>query len=230
MTDPLTLIEQRLHANGNTVKRQGDRLQATCPTHNDNNPSLTVMRGTTQPVVIHCHAGCDTTKILEALHLTWADISNERDHPNTDTPRKLHIHRRKRHMPLFRVVRGQNKQFRQQHLTHEGEWVNGRGGIEPVLYNLPNVLAAIANNEIIYIVEGEKDCDTLNRWGVTATTNPGGAGNFTPLMADTLTNANVVIIADNDPAGHAHAQRHSCTTRRTQHTTPNPLNRPRQRR
>ena len=85
MTDPLTLIEQRLHANGNTVKRQGDRLQATCPTHNDNNPSLTVMRGTTQPVVIHCHAGCDTTKILEALHLTWADISNERETP-TPTP------------------------------------------------------------------------------------------------------------------------------------------------
>ena len=204
MTDPLTLIEQRLHANGNTVKRSGDRLQATCPTHDDTNPSLTVMRGTTQPVVIHCHAGCDTTRILEALHLTWADISNERETP-APTPPANYLYTDANGTPLFRVVRGENKRFMQQHLTPQGEWVNGRGGIEPVLYNLPNVLAAVTNGEPVYIVEGEKDCDTLNQWGVTATTNPGGAGNFTPLMADTLHDANVVIIADNDPAGHAHA-------------------------
>ena len=204
-TDPYQLICDRLQQHGKTIKGNNNRSQAQCPAHPDNQPSLTITRGTTQPVTLHCHAGCATIDILTALDLTWADISNPRNTP-TPTPPATYLYTDTDGTPLYRVIRGDNKQFRQQHLTADGEWRNGRAGIQPVLYNLPAVTKAITNHDPIYIVEGEKDADTLTRHGHTATTNPGGAGNFTPEMADTLQHATqVVIIADDDTPGHQHA-------------------------
>ena len=202
--DPYQLICERLHQTGKTVRDTPNGLQAQCPAHPDNNPSLTITHGTTQPVVIHCHAGCPTSDILTALDLTWADISTPRDTP-TPTPPATYLYTDQHGTPLYRVIRGDNKQFRQQHLTPNGEWANGRNNIPPVLYNLPAITEAITNHDPIYIVEGEKDADTLTRHGHAATTNPGGAGNFTPQMADTLRHATqIIVIGDDDTAGHQH--------------------------
>jgi hypothetical protein len=54
---------------------------------------------------------------------------------------------------------------------------------------------------IISIPEGEADCETLRRWGLFATTNSGGAGNWQPYHAEYLRGANVIILLDNDTAG-----------------------------
>src|SRR5262245_19371474 len=49
----------------------------------------------------------------------------------------------------------------------------------PVLYRLPEILAAVGAGHSIYITEGEKDADAINehpdRKEAVATTNPGGA-------------------------------------------------------
>jgi len=223
-TDPFQLICDRLQQHGKTVKWNNNRAQAQCPAHPDNQPSLTITRGTTQPVTMHCHAGCATIDILTALDLTWADISNPRNTP-TPTPPATYLYTDTDGTPVYRVIRGDNKQFRQQHLTADGEWRNGRAGIQPILYNLPAVTEAITNHDPIYIVEGEKDADTLTRHGHTATTNPGGAGNFTAEMADTLQHATqVVIIADDDTPGHQHA--HHISQLLTQRNIPHTLNLP----
>ena len=81
-TDPLDLIETALHQTGSKLQRRGDTIQAQCPAHPDNNPSLSISRGTTQPVILTCHAGCDTNNILQALNLDWKDISQ----PTPTTP------------------------------------------------------------------------------------------------------------------------------------------------
>jgi len=223
-TDPYNLIRDRLQQHGKTIKGNNNKSQAQCPAHPDNQPSLTITRGTTQPVTLHCHAGCPTTDILTALNLTWADISNPRNTP-TPTPPATYLYTDEHGTPLYRVIRGDNKQFRQQHLTADGEWRNGRAGIQPVLYNLPAITNAITNHHPIYIVEGEKDADTLTRHGHAATTNPGGAGNFTPEMADTLRNAtNIIVIADDDTPGHQHA--HHISQLLTQRNIPHTLNLP----
>lgn len=44
------------------------------------------------------------------------------------------------------------------------------------LYRLPEVNAAIRDGRTVYVVEGEKDADTLARLGHAATTQPQGAG------------------------------------------------------
>jgi hypothetical protein len=54
---------------------------------------------------------------------------------------------------------------------------------------------------IIHIAEGEADCETLRTWGMFATTNSGGAGNWQPYHAEYLHDANVIVLLDNDPAG-----------------------------
>ena len=58
----------------------------------------------------------------------------------------------------------------------------------------------------IYSTEGEKDCETLVRLGLLATTF-GGTGDGAPaVLPDYFVNRNVVIVADNDEGGRQHAE------------------------
>lgn len=56
----------------------GGSFMARCPAHTDGTASLSISPGRDQPVVINCHAGCDRADILDALGLTWKDLSNPR--------------------------------------------------------------------------------------------------------------------------------------------------------
>ena len=58
----------------------------------------------------------------------------------------------------------------------------------------------------IYVVEGEKDVDSLLSVGLIATCNSGGAGKFTEHLKEPLRGRRVVIIPDNDEEGRRHAQ------------------------
>jgi 5S rRNA maturation endonuclease (ribonuclease M5) len=108
--------------------------------------------------------------------------------------------------PLYRVVRYEPKTFRQQR-WEDGEWKPGRGDAPAVPYRLPRVLEAIRHDEFVFVVEGEKDVEALERQGRVATTNAGGSGKWEPSFADLLgPRARVVIVADDDDAGYKHAR------------------------
>jgi 5S rRNA maturation endonuclease (ribonuclease M5) len=220
MTDPIIDIENALTRAGKRVVKRGDTLQAQCPAHPDSNPSLTISRGITQPVILHCHAGCDTHHILTALDLTWADINNPKQ-PDTPEQPITYTYTNPDGTPRYRVIRTPDKKFWQQAFNPEtGEWENGIAGIERTLYRHPELIQAIADGKPIWIVEGEKDADRLHRHGHTATCNSGGAGKFTDDLADLLTEATYInIIADNDQPGIDHANHISqlCTDRGIRH-------------
>ena len=77
--------------------------------------------------------------------------------------------------------------------------VNGLNGLKMPLYHVYNLAD---NTKPIFIVEGEKDVETMEKLGYIATTSPNGAGSkwkseYTPLFRD----FDVVIIADNDEVG-----------------------------
>ena len=55
------------------------------------------------------------------------------------------------------------------------------------------------------LVEGEKAVDALNRIGVFATTNAGGAGKWRNEHTNALTGATVTVICDSDQPGRQHA-------------------------
>ncbi|MFP8871378.1 MAG: DUF3987 domain-containing protein, partial [Myxococcota bacterium] len=58
----------------------------------------------------------------------------------------------------------------------------------------------------VVVAEGEKDCDELAQIGVLATCNAGGAGKWTAEHSAFLRGRRVIVLADNDEAGRAHAR------------------------
>jgi hypothetical protein len=105
---------------------------------------------------------------------------------------------------LYQVCRLDPKTFRQRRPEGQG-WSWSVKGVRQIPYRLPQVLAAIAKGETIYIVEGEKDADNLAREGACATCNPMGAGKWSDGLSEPFRGADVVILPDNDDAGHHHA-------------------------
>ena len=105
---------------------------------------------------------------------------------------------------LYQVVRREPKHFTQRRPNGNGGWIWSLGGTRRVLYRLPQLRPAIERAETIYIVEGEKDADALGEFGLTATTNAGGANKWRVEYAEALRGADVVIIGDNDQAGRDH--------------------------
>src|SRR5262249_45097951 len=77
-------------------------------------------------------------------------------------------------------------------------------GVRQVPYRLPELIEAVALEQRVFIVEGEKDCNTLARHGITATTNAMGAGKWNEALAEHFRGADVIIIPDNDDAGPTH--------------------------
>jgi CHC2 zinc finger len=71
---------------------------------------------------------------------------------------------------LYQVCRHDPKDFTQRYPDGRGGWV-WKKHPNQVLYRLREVL----ENPIIFICEGEKDCETLRDHGFVATTNAGGA-------------------------------------------------------
>jgi AAA domain len=108
---------------------------------------------------------------------------------------------------LFQVVRLAPKTFRQRRPDGKGGWLWNLEGVTRVLYRLPDLAEAIASERRVFVVEGEKDVETLARLGIVATCNPGGAGKWRDAYADQLVGADVVVLPDHDKAGrdHAHA-------------------------
>lgn len=76
-------------------------------------------------------------------------------------------------------------------------------GILGEVYRLVDVLQA----ERVFIVEGEKDVETLRSLGLTATTNSGGAGKWRPEFAEHFQGKEVAIFPDNDEPERKHIQR-----------------------
>jgi hypothetical protein len=100
---------------------------------------------------------------------------------------------------IFQVCRFEPKDFRQRHRDKHGDWVWNIRGCRRVPYHLPELIEAIALERPIYVVEGEKDVENLSKLGFAATCNPMGAGAWHGDLNPYFEDADVIVIADNDP-------------------------------
>lgn len=96
------------------------------------------------------------------------------------------------------------KDLRTYKVMDEGEYfkttTKEKGGdYTPTIYNFPTVKRAIEKDNNIYIVEGEKDVETLKRYGFTATTIY--SKKWFNEYSEQLKNSKVVFIGDTGKAG-----------------------------
>lgn len=113
---------------------------------------------------------------------------------------------------LFQVVRLEPKTFRQRRKARQGDdpnkvkdgWVWSVKGVRQVPYRLPDLAEAIAMERPIFVVEGEKDVESLAGLGITATCNAMGAGKWPESLSAYFAGADVIHLSDNDDSGREH--------------------------
>jgi 5S rRNA maturation endonuclease (ribonuclease M5) len=110
---------------------------------------------------------------------------------------------------LYQVVRYEPKDFRQRRRDPAApeRWIWSLGDTRRVLYRLDRVREA-EPAQTVYVVEGEKDVESLEMLGLVATCNPGGAGKWhtvTDCASKALAGRHIVVIADCDEPGRKHA-------------------------
>ena len=71
---PFDIVIDRLKQHGCDPAQNGAGWKARCPSHEDNNPSLSISEGDDGKVLICCHTGCTNQAIVGDLGLTMADL------------------------------------------------------------------------------------------------------------------------------------------------------------
>jgi hypothetical protein len=204
-------LETALADHGCSVR--GNAAQCPGPDHanGDRRHSLSIgNRRDGQGVIVNCHLGCHTDVILEALGMSGADLFDELRERQERRVVAEYDYTDEHGEVLFRKVRYEPKDFT-QYRTVNGRKVYRLGDVRRVLYRLPAVLAAVAEGRTVYVAEGEKDVHALEAAGEVATCNFDGAAKdgqrpkWRPEYGDVLRGAVVVIVADRDEPGRAHA-------------------------
>jgi hypothetical protein len=197
------------------VKRSGDGWVACCPVpeHDDHRQSLSVAVGD-KAFLLTCHKGCTPERIASAVGLTMSDLFLDKG-SNGNGQRKItatYDYVDETGELLFQKVRYVPKDFRLRRPDGAGGWTWRLGDVRRVLYRLTELVAGVAAGAAVYLVEGEKDVDGLAALGLVATCNPEGASEpgtrskWHPEYSEFLRGAQVIIVADKDGAGRAHAR------------------------
>ncbi|GAA0004409.1 AAA family ATPase [Bradyrhizobium diazoefficiens] len=196
----------------------GREVLAPGPGHAPKDRSLSIKLDSSAPdgMLVHSFAGDDPLQckdyVRERLGLgRWEPKrSGSRDHIGAMNARALlskskpaaYVYHREDGQPYLRVNRTASKGFWQEHWTGT-EWLKGGPKGPDLPYRLPEILENASAP--VLIVEGEKDADNLASLGFVATTNPKGAGNFSPDLVQHFRDRDVYILPDNDEAGAKHA-------------------------
>jgi 5S rRNA maturation endonuclease (ribonuclease M5) len=202
-------VRSALESNGLRVQLSGNsHIKAQCPAHDDRAPSLSVDHNNDRTLVL-CHAGCQTEDIVGALGLKFEDLFDGelpergtggvpiRSYAYTDFRGDPWIIK-DRYFPKFFQLRLPD--------TLPGDR-RGLKGRPPVLYHLPQLLAA-QGKRVLY-VEGEKDVEAAEKQGEIATTQPYGAGaRWDEAYTQAFRRAKpseVWVVVDQDEKGRIHS-------------------------
>ena len=214
----MNLQEILTHLNG--VKPQSDgSFIALCPCHDDHHPSLDITQGQ-KGIVMNCPVcGANGESVMRALNLDVKDLFNEQIVSAKPRPEPVTYYysenlKKTRFYIWDKQKNGYTKAFCWYHKGDRGQQVkglpkdeNGRSVLPP-LYKQGNIALAREYLEPVYIVEGEKDADTLtNELGLFAVCSPHGAGrgNLEKKWSDEYNKlfegVSVAVIPDNDDPG-----------------------------
>lgn len=212
------------------LKQSGGEWRGPCPNHKGTDANFAVEADTG---LWTCHSRCGRGGDILALEVELTsrsfqaakaevyrivgrpdispqslgrEIRQEREHLRQTAE---YVYQDEAGLPLCRVVRkeaGTNSNRRKQFVQYRwsnGKWTAGVDGVRRVPYRLPKLL----NAQEVFLVEGEKDVESLELFGLVASCNSGGSGStklykeWTSIFAG----KDIVIIPDNDLPGRKHA-------------------------
>lgn len=208
------------------VRKAGAGFVACCPAHEDDHASLSISLGADGRVLLYCHAGCKTPKVVSALGLKMNDLA-----PPNGASRSKPVWRLKDECGLLdsvaKLVKGQHvgtwvyftlareeafrvarfnladgsKQFR-PYYSEAGGWVIGDPPGRLPLYRAPDVAAG---NPIV-LVEGEKCAEiAAEQLGLVATTSAHGANGAAKSDWSILSDKDIIVLPDEGTAGRAYS-------------------------
>lgn len=191
---------------GKNAKKSGTGYMACCPAHDDENPSLSLREACDGKILLHCFAGCPVTSICGSLGLETSDLF-EVDLIIRKTPERTpYPYKDEQGKELYRKIRlepgnnGKDKSFYFERISENGQVFQNLQGCRKVLYRLPEVIQGISRGNTIFLVEGEKDADTLASHGLVATTSSESL-KWLDEYTETLSGADVAILYDMDKTG-----------------------------
>jgi hypothetical protein len=208
---PVQEFIERVEAKtGRHGRKMGKETRLLCPAHEDTTPSLDVCEGANGKILAICRSQqCSYEAICASIG--WNDHGADGSHANGNgrgdltTPERVYDYVDEHGETVFQVCRRPGKQFRQRRPDGTGGWIWNVEGVTRVPFHLPEVLDAVRTNRTVYVVEGEKDVESVLAVGGVATCNAGGAGKWDDSHSDALAGAKVILIADRDEPGLKHA-------------------------
>lgn len=196
-----------------------DSANVRCPCHDDRMASLAVKRKG-DDALLFCFAGCKYEDLARELGLSR---SANAAHTRTLSPVP---HRRVVAEYRYRDYAGDVIAIKRRFEPKLFDWLTLRsdGEFQPKfpegmtqanlpLYRLPEAVGASKVGESVFVVEGEKDADTLHELGLIGVCNPEGASGassaYDPSRFVGLIDPNtpLIVCPDNDEPGRKHALR-----------------------
>lgn len=187
-----------LAKNGATIKTQPHGWIATCPvpSHEDRNPSLGVQEGNGM-VLYRCRSGCDQAVVTDAIYALGLTVDDLYDNGRG-------VEYQYRDQPGGRVVRKVSRYTKEGNKTFAQTGPQAKANTGAALYRPEDFDLESMLTGDVWVTEGEKDADTLWRYGIAAVSGAAGAGMWHKFDYSTVARAaRVTVAADNDEAGLA---------------------------
>lgn len=205
MADAEQIVEEMfmtLSAMGCKPRVSGDQYIARCPAHNGDDYDSLTFKSSGDKVLTKCHSkNCSHGSIMSALNLSTKEENGDKSFNENDFIRYVYVNAEGN--PVHSKLRGiHKKKFFQNKIGEDGEWKSGAVPKEKrVPYRLPSVIEAVRQGQRVFIVEGEKDVETLETYGFVATTFEGGSNAWLDHYKKWFRNGQIVIIPDADAPG-----------------------------
>lgn len=209
-----------------TKKGNSIQCKCICPSHNDKKASLSVSCDfDRERIALHCHADCRPEDVLAAVGLSMKDLFLSQ----RATPCE-----KEAWISFIEKATGKEYRCKYDHIDLEGKYVCSKIRLCPkdFRYGVLNgdrfslglsgrkrkdikafyckdyegLKKAIREGQTVYYVEGEKDVNTLYKFGMYAVTC-GSASDWNSAVAEIFQGAKVCIFADNDGPGEKLAKK-----------------------
>lgn len=185
----------------------GSQWRADCPACGDKKQHLYINFAPDGKILLDCKKGCAFSDIAAAVDIPQTEMFGEQPEPKRWELIREHVY-----TDINGTILGKKQIYKKPdgnksaiwYRMEQGRYVKGLAGEKFPPYHLHKFTKTSGT---LVIVEGEKDVETVERMGISATSSPNGAGaKWRKEYNKYLVDRNVVIITDNDEAGEKYGR------------------------